>query len=409
MAADGAGLLTHEKKFYKIIHYHSFAKMALTASQQAQDLIKKNKSILIAFKKDWTGDELCSALALAEALKKMDKRVEVVCHDFRKRLNLSFLPLTQIRDKLDNTRKLVISVNTAKTPVGEFYYDREKEKLNIYITPQDGEFEPSDITASKSSFKYDLIIVVGSPDMESLGETFEKNTEFFYQTPKINIDHSGQNEHFGNVNLVDLTVASAAEITTVLISDLDAKLADEDINTYLLTGMIMATKNFKTGNIAPQTLNRAGQLIEMGARRGQIIQNLYQSRFISTLKLWGRVLSRLNNDLDDKLVWSSVSTQDFLETATSPSEIIDVIDELIASMPKTEVIVLLYEERIADKTVINGAVYSVKNIDSMAISKKFEPTGHDDLAKFVIGGLNLAEAERAVITEIKQKLQTINK
>lgn len=382
--------------------------MAITSSQQAVELIKKNKSILITFKKEWTGDELCSALALAQVLKKMDKQVDVVCHDFRKRLNLSFLPITSIQDKLENLQKLVISVNTARTQIGEFYYDREKEKLNIYITPKNGEFESSDITTSKSSFKYDLIIIVGSPDMESLGEPFEKNTEFFYNTPKINIDHLSKNEHFGNINLVDLTSVSVAESTTTLINEIDLKLIDEDIATYLLAGIIMATKNFKTGNIAPKTLNQASKLIEVGARRGQIIQNLYQSRFISTLKLWGRVLSRLNNDLDDKLVWSSISTQDFLETATAPSEIMDVIDELIVSMPKTEVIVLLYEERVNEKTIINGAVYSVKNIDSMTISKKFDPTGNDDLAKFTIANINLAEAERSVISEVKQKLQPNN-
>ena len=115
--------------------------------------------------------------------------------------------------------------------------------------------------------------------------------------------------------------------------------------------------------------------------------------------------SLLNNDLDDKLVWSSISAQDFLETSTTPAEIIDVIDELIISMPKTEIIVLLYEIKDNDKSEIKCIVYSVKNIDSLFISKKFDPTGNAEIAKFSLTDTSLAEAERTVIEEIKGRLE----
>ena len=162
----------------------------------------------------------------------------------------------------------------------------------------------------------------------------------------------------------------------------------------------MATKNFKTQNVTPKTLNIASVLINLGARREEIVKNLYQSRFLSTLKLWGRVLSRLNNDLDDRLVWSSLSCHDFLETASKPSEAIDVIDELILSMPKTEIIILLYE----NYEKIDVIVYSTKNINSLELAKKFNPIGNKQIAKFTLENMILADAERTIITEIKSKL-----
>lgn len=377
--------------------------MALTEIQQIFELIKKSRSILITIKKDWTGDAIASALALAKTLKKIDKRIDIVCQDFKTTNNISFLGTDDINDKIEGLQKFVISIDTSKTKVGEFYYDNESDKLNIYISPKNGQFKPEDVSAKIANYEYDLIFVINSSDLESLGEIYNKHGEFFYSIPKINLDNSNKNEYFGDINIVDLTSSSTAEIVYDLIKSFDENLIDDDIATYLLCGIIFSTKNFKTLNVSPKTLNTASILITKGARREQIIQNLYQTRFLSTLKLWGRVLTRLNNDLDDKLIWSSISNQDFLETATSSEEIIDVIDELIVSMPKTEIIILIYEKIKTNN--IECIIYSTKNIDSLFIARRFEPTGNSEIAKFNLNHMNLVEAERLVIEEIKQKLK----
>lgn len=377
--------------------------MALTETQQIFELIKKSRSILITFKKDWTGDSLSSALALSRMLKKIDKRVDIVCQDFKPTNNVSFLGATEVNNTIEGLQKFVISIDTSKTKVGEFYYDNETDKLNIYISPKNGQFKSDDVSAKIAHYEYDLIFIVNSPDLESLGSIYETHGDFFYSTPKINIDNSNKNEYFGDVNIVDLTSSSTAEIIHTLIKNFDDNLIDDDIATCLLSGIIISTKNFKTLNVSPKTLSTASLLITKGAKREQIIQNLYQTRFLSTLKLWGRILSRLNNDLDDKLVWSTISSQDFLETATSSDEIIDVIDELIVSMPKTEVIVLIYEKRETNN--IECAVYSTKNLDSLFMSRRFNPNGNAEISKFILSDITLAEAERLVIDEIKQKLK----
>lgn len=377
--------------------------MALTEIQQIFELIKKSRSILIVSKKDWTGDSLSSSLALALLFKKIDKKVAVICQDFKPTANVAFLGTTEVRNKIEGLQKFVISLNTLKTKVGEFYYDHDNEKLNIHISPTSGQFQPEDVSSKIAAYEYDLIFIINSPDLESLGEIYEKHSDFFYTTPKINLDNSSKNEYFGDINWVDLTSSSTAEIVYALIKDFDENLIDENIATCLLTGLITSTKNFKTINVSPKTLNTASLLITKGARREQIVQNLYQTRFLATLKLWGRVLSRLNNDLDDKLVWSTISRDDFLETSTTPDEIIEVIDELIVSMPKTEIIILIYERR--ENNDIESAVYAAKNLNSLALCRKFNPRGNEKLAKFNLSGLKLAEAERFILEEIKQQLK----
>lgn len=378
--------------------------MALNDKQQIFELIKKSKQILIIFKKDWTGDAVSGALALQEFLHKMDKRADIVCQDFKPSPSLAYLPLSLIQKEFGNLQKFVVSVDIAKTGLGEFEYSESDNRLNVFITPKTGQLTKDDITTAVSGFKYDLIFLINTPDLESLGEAYSSHSDFFYVVPKINLDHSTQNEYYGNINLVDIAAVSSSEIIFDLIKHFDEKLLDEHIATYLLSGIISATKNFKTAEVNPKTLNLAGHLISLGARRDQIIQNLYQSRFLSTLKLWGRVLSRLNNDLNDKIIWSVLSLNDFLETSTNAEELPDVVEELIVTMPKTEVVVLLFESQRGETKVIQAMIYAIKNRDAVFLTRKFNPTGNKDLARFILTGVSLAEAEKEVIEEIKRQL-----
>lgn len=379
--------------------------MALTETQQTFELIKKSRQILIAVKKDWNGDAISASLALADFLGKLGKNTEIICQDFKQTANFSFLPLSLILPNLGNLQKFVVAIDIGRTGLGEFQYNESDNRLNLYITPKTGQLNSSDITTTTSGFKYDLIILINTPDLESLGEAYSRQPDFFYSTPKINIDHSSQNEYFGNINLINIAAPASSEVVFDFIKEYDESLIDENIATYLLAGIISGTKNFKTNEVTPRTLNLAGTLIAKGARREQIIQNFYQSRFLSTLKLWGRVLSRLNNDLNDKIVWSVLSASDFLETATNPDDLPDVVEELIVNMPKTEAIILLFENRNEEKIEINVLVYAVKNRDALFLTRSFASVGNKDLAKFILTNSTLAEAERQVIEEIKKQLE----
>ncbi|MFA6919102.1 MAG: DHH family phosphoesterase [Patescibacteria group bacterium] len=379
--------------------------MAFTANQQIFELVRKNNSFLITIKRDWSGDALAASLVLAMALKKLGKNVDVACDNFKTPTNLGFLPTLEIKNHLSNLQKFIVSLNTARTKLGEFNYDHSDGKLNIYITPEEGQFNHEDVSTSISDYKYDIIFVIGTPDLHALGTIYANQSDFFYTKPKINIDHSPKNEYFGDINVVNLASSSTSEIIYELINESEPGLIDEDIATYILSGIIMATKNFKTKGVTPHTMNLASELISKGARREQIIQCLYQNRFISTLKLWGRVLSRLNNDLDDKLIWSVLSHQDFLETSTTPEELEDVIEELIVSMPKTEIIVLIYEADKFNNHEVCAIVYSAKNFDASWVTEKFNSIGNKEIAKFSLTGVTLSQAERTIIEEIKNKIR----
>jgi len=374
--------------------------MSLTTEQQISNALEKSQRPLITFRKNFSGDSLASALALFLLLEKMKKNAIVAADNFILPPGYKFLPAhDKIKNKLATPRQMIISLDASKTNVEEFHYDVVDDQLKIYISPRGGFFGPQDVKASVSEWRYDLILIVDTPDLESLGTIYTHNRELFYERPIINIDCSPANENFGQINLIDLTSSSTAGVLYNLIKAWDENLFDPDINTCLLTGIIDKTKSFKAGMINPQTLQMSSRLIEKKARREEIIKNLYYNRDLATLKLWGKVLTQLREHFNGKLVSATISSEDFQQTNTSTQNLPDIIDELISTIPSVDLIVLLYQK---ENNQIGVLVKSLSFFDALKSLQSFEPQGDKNLIKFSLPDQDLISAEQKVIEEIKK-------
>ncbi len=375
--------------------------MALTEVQQIQEIIKKSNHILITFPKEFSIDAVASALALYLFLRKKNKLVDIISSGFELPKNLKFMPKSNlIKPKISSLQKFIISLDINSDKIDEFSYNLEEDKLKIYIVPKSGSLEKKDIVAENSSYKYDLIFSVDTPDLNSLGQNFENFPEFFYNTTIINIDHKAENEHFGQINLININSVATTEILFRLINTIDKDLIDKNIATCLLTGLISKTKSFKTPNVTPVTLEIASQLMALEADREIIIKNLYRSRTLSTLNLWGRVLARLKSEGGNKLVWSILTENDFIEAQSNQKDLDDIIEELISFVPGVEIVVLIYQ--------LNGQicvlVNTLKNHNAMYLTSTFNPVGSKNMAEFCLTEKNLLEAEKEVIGKIKERL-----
>lgn len=379
----------------------------LTQEQQIFEQIKKAERILVTFRKTWNGDSVASALAMYLFLKKIGKEADIVAEKFDQGTLYSFLPsYGDIKNSIDNLRQFIISLDIKNVKVDQIKYKVKDNNLNFIISPKDGFFNEDDISSRSGDFKYDLIITLDTPDLEFLGKIYDNDTEFFYNTPIINIDHHGSNEEYGQVNQIDLTAVATAEILFSLFNNYSRDAITEDIATCLLAGMISKTRSFKTPNVTPTALSAAAQLISMGARREEIVNHLYRSRPLNVLKLWGRVLARLTGALDNKLVWSTISKEDFSKTGTSENDLGEVIDELIVNMPEVKVIVLIHEIEEKDKKHSKALIYSIKNIDSLGLTKELKPEGTKKMA-IVKSEKPRNELGKEIIELIKNKLDKL--
>ncbi|MFH1226020.1 MAG: DHH family phosphoesterase [bacterium] len=381
--------------------------MSLTTNQQIYESIKRSRHILIVFRHNFNGDALGSALALFLILKKLDKRADLAAMDFDWPKNLIFLPQEKILPALTNLKKYTISLDLKGAQIDELSYEiAGQEKLAIHLTPKNGTLSQQDISLQENAFKYDLIIAVDTPDLELLGKIYEDNASFFYQTPVINIDHSPANENYGQINLVDLTATSSAEIIFNWLEAMSLDFLDEKIATCLLAGLIAETRSFKTRNVTPRALQIASRLMAAGANRSEIVENLYRARTLATLKLWGRALTRLENDPSLKLAWSLLGQADFLQAGAGEENLFELIDELIANSPEAEIIVLFYEQK---DDQICCLINCQKESDTNVLAKFFSPKVAGDLIRFCLTDKNLIQAKEEIIGEISRILEAKNK
>ncbi len=376
----------------------------LSERKQAEEQIKKSENILIVAPRDDNKDAPANALALFLYLKKMGKSADLIIEGVAGRKDLSFLPgFIEIKEAVEGLQNLIVSLDISQTKVDQVKYVIEDGRLDFIITPKEGVFTGREVTSCACGYKYDLVVAVGAPDMESLGRIFENNPDFFYKTPLINIDNGPDNESFGQVNLIELTAVSLAEILFPFFKTLGEGLMDEDIATCLLAGIISGTRNFRSRTITPRVLETASDLIASGARKDEIINQLFRSRGFNVLKLWGRVLARLESSLNDRLIWSLLSQSDFLKTGSVEADLEEVIEEMITSVPAAKVIALIFENEEGKTRVF---LHAARNLNSMELATEYNPAGGKTLVKFDLNE-PLADGEKRIIGMLENKLKAI--
>jgi len=377
----------------------------LNTYEQLKKLLENSKSVLIVFAAKGSEDCTAGALALKKYIKKMGKFSEIVAEDFVAPKQLGFLEgVEKIKPAITNLQKMIIKVDVSRTKLETISYDVKDNTLSIFLTPKEGFITKNDLRTAQSTYKYDLIMTIGVSDLEALGQIFFNNTDLFYRTPVINFDNHAGNENFGQINFTEITATSNCEVVFNALSKINEGLIDKDVATSLLTGMIAQTKSFKTPNVTPHTLNLASKLMNFGADRELIVQNLYRTKTISTLKLWGQALTGLQTDRETGLFWTTISREDFFKTNAVQEDLKDIVSELIVNSPDAKAVLLLHENPDKQNQIV-GILNSEKDFDTLWLSAKFTPVGNRKQATFNIESNNLKQAEELVINEIKGKMR----
>ncbi|MFA6550276.1 MAG: DHH family phosphoesterase [Candidatus Gracilibacteria bacterium] len=372
--------------------------------KQIIDFIKASNKILVMPSAPVDCDSIGSALSLYVVLKKLGKEVTVVSADPVPNV-YEFLPVIHaIGDRLTATKDFIITIDTRKTHVAEIKKEEEDGKTHIVITPKGGRFSPKDISINYGPEKYDLIITVDTATLEQLGHSYEDNVDMFTQIPVLNIDHHISNEQFGKVNYVDAMASSTTEILIPIIEQLEKEtgkvLFDDDIATLLLAGIITDTGSFQNANTTPKSFDWAAYLIAKGGRQQEIIQRIYKTKPLSTLKLWGRVLSKIQIDEAHKFVWSTVTQKDFKDTESDEEHVGEIIDDLLSNAPGAEVILLLKEKSVG---IISGSIRTTSaSVDASEIASIFGGGGHSRAAGFKVKNPDFDKVYKYVIEKIKE-------
>jgi len=251
----------------------------------------------------------------------------------------------------------------------------------------------------EAGMEYDLLVVSDCGTLERTGAVLERHRALVTALPRVILDHHLSNGASGEADWIDPAAAATCEMITLLAHRLNVPLTAGDgaLAANLMAGVVMDTATFQHPNATPRTLAVAAALVEAGAPLSEISRRLYRSKPTTQLRLFGRVLNRLESTLEGRVLWSALLDEDLLLTDARPSESEGIID-LMSQSTSAEVAILFKEAgaatRISVRTKPGG-------IDATILTGTFGGGGHAraagatvelplDAARPVV----LAEAER---------------
>jgi bifunctional oligoribonuclease and PAP phosphatase NrnA len=374
---------------------------------EAKKMIDEARRILIIPHANVDPDGLSSALACSVLFTAVGKECTVLCPDALPE-SLEFLPgFDKLSQEIDSSQDFIVTLDLSRgVELEKLQYAIEGRSVNIIVTPKKGIFEEKDVSFRDGPFPFDLIIVVDTADLALLGSLYEEHRSMFDKIAVLNIDHHVSNTGFGTTKIIDSTAASATEVLFHWWSQVPGwkEKITSDVATLLLTGLITDTRSFQNPNTTPRSLETAAELLELGARQQEIIRYVYKTKPLSTLRIWGRALNRMQVNAKDRIVWSAISHEDLVEMEAQSKETHGIIDELLTTIPDADVYVLFTE---TENGGLKASMRSSDKVDVSSLAKSlFGGGGHARAAGFKLKGYdNFQIAVAECVQKIVQKIQ----
>jgi len=371
--------------------------MSLSPNEQFRKFLEDSKNILLLLTENPTADAVGSAWALYFFL---EKKGIIPSIAFSNHLSskFDFLPRPKrILEEVSGARDFVLSFDISRNKIIGIKQEEKDNKFNIYLTPEHGSVDPRDFSFIPAKFKYDLIIVIGSSDLEKLGSIYADNTDLFFEVPIVNIDHKSDNDHFGQINLVDVTASSCSEILAESLKSIDASLIDENIATALLTGIIGATDSFQKKNTTPKSLAISAELMDKSADQQTIVRWLYKTQPLHILKLWGRTMAKLKSENDSPIIWSELTVEDFVQSRSKTEDLPLILEKLQENYSDGKIFMTLHKE------TPQTSVALIRTADPELAKKIYLALGGEirhGYLKIKVENENMSEVGRAIVEKI---------
>ncbi|MEI7744877.1 MAG: DHH family phosphoesterase [Chloroflexota bacterium] len=222
---------------------------------------------------------------------------------------------------------------------------------------------------------YDLLVLADCASAERVGAVASRNADLFASLPRMIVDHHASNDADGHADWIDPGAAATCELVALLAvtMGLPLDLADGAFADALMAGIVMDTATFAHPNATPRTLAVSAALVGAGAPLSDISRRLYRTKPDAQLRLFGRVLDRLETTPDRLVIWSTLRLADLAETESIPAHSEGIID-LLAQSEAAEVSMLLKEQE--DGTTRLSVRTKPGGVDATVLTGTFGGGGH---------------------------------
>lgn len=228
----------------------------MSVLENIKEKILESNSIVILTHESPDGDAVGSSLGLMNALKKIDKKVDVIIPELNKMYEI--LP----------------------------GYDEIKHTV-------------------EEDYNYDLCIALDCADFERLNTCKDifKNTK-----NTIVIDHHITNQNFGDINYINAVASSTCQNLIVVMGYLDIPIS-KDIAECLYSGILTDTGGFRY-NVQIETFEFAAMLLETGIDISKIYRHLFDLTTLSRTKLLGKAIDRMELLSNGRIAYTYILKED---------------------------------------------------------------------------------------------------
>ena len=243
---------------------------------QIKEIIAKNDSGIIVLPTKPTPDAIAAGTALYMALTKLGKNVTLVASAVPES---DLIGVDKIKTELNTGGdNLIISFPYEEGAIDKVDYNIKNERFNLVIIPREGhsKLEPKDVQFSYTGGKIEFIVTIDTPNLNAIGELYQKNQRDFEGQTIINIDRHLINNSYGMINYVAKTSSSTSELVLKVIEGIKGQL-DRDTATNLYAGIVAATNNFTAYSVNADTFEAVATLLRAGAVKKPVmpVQNQF--------------------------------------------------------------------------------------------------------------------------------------
>ena len=217
----------------------------------------------------------------------------------------------------------------------------------------------------------DLAVVCDAATLERVGRIARDEADWFAKARLLNIDHHVSSNLFGDLNLVDPHAAATCEVLLRLVDALELELEPE-LATALLTGIVRDSHGFSDRSTSGDTLRAAARLVDAGAPLADIHRAILSDLPYRTMALWGKMLARMGQAADGRIVYTTLTLNDLDETATEQHDA-DGLAEFLARSKGADVVILMRELGPQETRV---SLRTSERVDATQVAGRFGGGGH---------------------------------
>ncbi len=269
--------------------------------------------------------------------------------------------------------------------VYDYVFQKVTERASINVITEDSNIDFN---------SFDLLVTLDTSDWKRVPEFLRDYTK---NLPKLVIDHHGDNERFGDLNIIIPGAAATGVIVYNFAKFIDYNI-DKVFAELIYITILGDTGRFAYSNTTKEVFDIVSELCETGIDCSEIYRVLFSNESPIKYKLLSYVLDNMELLLDGKLCLFKLPQSIVEKYNASKSDTEGFVDYTLKLRGvKIGVMAYIYE----DKNEVKYSLRAVKGINLRDIVKVFGGGGHPQAAGCRINGA-FEETWEKLLKEIKK-------